>query len=120
MACSLLEKGFYDSGTGKHQSNTVFSAKGLCPTITTIRGGGTIQIKILRKLDKADDMAIIPESKAKQSKAKHCRLVGSMNNSDNTFESSNRVYDRKYCCPTIPTCQGGNLQPKVLRKWKRE
>ena len=115
----VIQKGFYDSGTGQHQSNTVYSVKGLCPTITTITGGGTIQIKILKRLDKADEMTAIFASK-QASKQKHCRLVGSMDNSDNTFESSNRVYDRKYCCPTIPTCQGGNLQPKVLRKWKRE
>lgn len=38
--------GFMDSGTGKHQSNTVYSENGLCPNITTIEGGGTQQIKI--------------------------------------------------------------------------
>ncbi len=38
--------GFMDSGTGKHQSNTVYDEKGICPNITTIEGGGTQQIKI--------------------------------------------------------------------------
>ena len=46
----MLEKptqlGFLDSGTGKHQSNTVYDEKSLCPNITTIDGGGTQQIKI--------------------------------------------------------------------------
>lgn len=46
----VLEKpvqlGFLDSGTGKHQSNTVYDEKSLCPNITTIDGGGTQQIKI--------------------------------------------------------------------------
>lgn len=107
----VIQKGFYDSGTGQHQSNTVYSVKGLCPTITTITGGGTIQIKILKRLDKVAKVTTIPESKAKQ-----CRLVGSMSG----FESGNRVYDIGFCCPTIQTCQGGNRQPKVLRKWKRE
>lgn len=37
---------FLDSGTGKHQSNTVYDEKSLCPNITTIDGGGTQQIKI--------------------------------------------------------------------------
>lgn len=40
--------GFYDNGTGKHQSNTVYSRKGAIPTLTTIEGGGTQQIKVLR------------------------------------------------------------------------
>lgn len=38
--------GFMDNGTGKHQSNTVYSENGLSPNITTIDGGGTQQIKI--------------------------------------------------------------------------
>lgn len=46
----VLEKpvqlGFLDNGTGKHQSNTVYDEKSLCPNITTIDGGGTQQIKI--------------------------------------------------------------------------
>lgn len=38
--------GFIDNGTGKHQSNTVYSENGLSPNITTIEGGGTQQTKI--------------------------------------------------------------------------
>lgn len=38
--------GFIDNGTGKHQSNTVYDENALCPSITTIEGGGTQQIKI--------------------------------------------------------------------------
>ena len=41
--------GFFDSGTGQHQSNTVHSYKGVTPAITTITGGGTQQIKVLKK-----------------------------------------------------------------------
>ena len=33
---------------------------------------------------------------------------------DHTFESANRVYDVMGICPTIPTCAGGNIQPKIL------
>ena len=33
---------------------------------------------------------------------------------DHTFESANRVYSKWGICPTIPTCAGGNLQPKIL------
>ncbi len=29
-----------------------------------------------------------------------------MDNADGTFESANRVYDKRSSCPTIPTCGG--------------
>ena len=41
--------GFYDCGTGKHQSNTVYSRGGVIPALTTLGVGGTQQIKVLRK-----------------------------------------------------------------------
>lgn len=35
------------------------------------------------------------------------KVVGQMDNTtDHTFESANRIYDKRYCCPTIPTCGG--------------
>lgn len=42
----ILEVGYMDNGTGKHQSNTVYDENGLCPNITIIEGGGTQQIKV--------------------------------------------------------------------------
>lgn len=39
--------GFMDNGTGQHQSNTVYDSRYMCPTVTTVNGGGTQQIKIL-------------------------------------------------------------------------
>lgn len=39
-----------DNGTGKHQSNTVYNENGLSPSITTITGGGTQQIKICEQI----------------------------------------------------------------------
>lgn len=48
------------------------------------------------------------------------KVVGQMDNTtDHTFESANRIYDKRYCCPTIPTCGGGGLQPKVIKIWKK-
>lgn len=42
-------------------------------------------------------------------------VIGQMDNKmDNTFESANRVYDTEGVCPTIPTCAGGNIQPKII------
>lgn len=43
----VRQLGFIEHGTGKHQSNTVYDENGICPSITTIQGGGTQQIKCL-------------------------------------------------------------------------
>ena len=48
-----------------------------------------------------------------------CQVVvlGKMDNTiDHTFESANRVYDKNCLCPTIPTCAGGNIQPKIIEE----
>lgn len=43
------------------------------------------------------------------------KVIGQMDNSiDHTFESANRVYDVRGLAPTINTCGGGGLQPKIL------
>lgn len=43
------------------------------------------------------------------------KIIGQMDNTiDNTFESANRVYDKNGIRPTINTCGGGGLQPKVI------
>lgn len=44
-------------------------------------------------------------------------VIGKMDHTmDNTFESANRVYGISGLCPTIPTCSGGGIQPKILTK----
>ena len=43
------------------------------------------------------------------------KIIGQMDNTvDHTFESANRVYDKNGISPTINTCGGGGLQPKVI------
>ncbi len=43
------------------------------------------------------------------------KVIGQMDNTiDHTFESANRVYDIGGVSPTINTCGGGGLQPKIL------
>ena len=43
------------------------------------------------------------------------KVIGQMDNTiDHTFESANRVYDKNGLAPTINTCGGGGLQPKVI------
>ena len=47
------------------------------------------------------------------------KVIGQMDNTlDNTLESANRVYDKEALCPTIPTCAGGGIQPKVIEETK--
>ena len=46
-------------------------------------------------------------------------VIGQMDDSDGTFESANRIYGKSASAPTIPTCGGGNIQPKVIKIWKR-
>ena len=43
------------------------------------------------------------------------KVIGQMDNTmDHTFESANRVYDMGGVAPTMNTCGGGGLQPKIL------
>ena len=43
------------------------------------------------------------------------KIIGQMDNTiDHTFESANRVYDKNVLSPTINTCGGGGLQPKII------
>lgn len=43
------------------------------------------------------------------------KVIGQMDNTqDHTLESANRVYDIQGLAPTIPTCGGGGIQPKIL------
>ena len=45
------------------------------------------------------------------------KIIGKMDNTiDHTFESANRVYDADGVAPTINTCGGGGLQPKILEE----
>lgn len=48
------------------------------------------------------------------------KIIGQMDNTmDHTYESANRVYDKNGLSPTINTCGGGGLQPKVIDKPKQ-
>lgn len=53
--------------------------------------------------------------------SKQVEIIGCMDNTlDSTFESANRVYDTDGLCPTIPTCGGGGIQPKIMEIQKME
>lgn len=43
------------------------------------------------------------------------QIIGQMDHTmDNTLESANRVYGTEGIAPTLPTCAGGNIQPKIM------
>lgn len=52
----------------------------------------------------------------RQDKTRQASAVCMDNTLDHTFESANRVYDKNQLCPTIPTCGGGGIQPKVIEE----
>ena len=47
---------------------------------------------------------------------KEIKVKGQMDNSDGTFESANRVYEKKMVCPTIPTCGGGGYSAEGYKE----
>lgn len=52
---NALILGYIDGGTGTHQSNVVYSNKGLAPTINCC-GGGNLEPKVLIGSGKGDDL----------------------------------------------------------------
>lgn len=54
-----------------------------------------------------------------KSKSNEIIIIGKMDHTlDNTYESANRVYSKDGICPSISTCAGGNLQPKIIDELK--
>ena len=85
-------------GGGHTQSRTVYLIDGLSPTLCSSMGetGNTIPYIV-------------------EVKKMNVKEIGRMDHTlDNTFESANRVYDTDGLSPTINTCGGGGLQPKII------
>lgn len=91
-------------------ANRVYGDMGICPTIPVCASDKTPKV-LVEKVD-----MITHGKQNSESRADCCVIViGRMDNTvDHTFESANRVYSSWGICPTIPTCAGGNIQPKVL------
>ena len=54
-----------------------------------------------------------------ESKSNEIIVIGKMDHTlDNTLESANRIYSKDGICPTISTCAGGNIQPKIIDELK--
>ena len=86
-----------------HQQDRIYNTKCLSPTINAMANTGLFI--------KRANLSV------KKITIKRTVVIGQMDNSqDHTFESANRVYGNKGCCPTIPTCAGGGLQPKVIKR----
>lgn len=78
--------------SGFEQDNRVFYGGGKCPTLRA----NNARVNVLTRQNSVE-------------------VIGQMDNTiDHTFESANRVYSRYGVCPTIPTCAGGGIQPKVI------
>lgn len=93
-------------GNQFHQQDRIYNTKCLSPTINAM---ANIGLFIKR--------ANLPVHKIT---IKRTVVIGQMDNSkDHTFESANRIYSKKACCPTINTCGGGGLQAKVIKRWKK-
>lgn len=91
--------GFYDRGTGKHQSNTVFSFKGGVSDnhdsryygIPTDKGGKALEKKIIR-----------------------------IGQASNDGSQAGVVISRGGCCFTICACTHGYAIGNVLRKYEKK
>ena len=89
---------FLGSTYNEHSRWGLFDSTGISPTLTAAMGMGGGYVPMILEIDNMDKV----------------NVIGRMDNTiDHTFESANRIYDIKGLCPTIPTCAGGGIQPKV-------
>ena len=94
-------------GEQKHQS---VKTDGVCTTLCSSMGTGGGYIPMIVKT--AGDRMV-------ESKSNEIIVIGKMDHTlDNTLESANRIYSKDGICPTIPTCAGGNIQPKIIDELK--
>lgn len=92
---------FLGSTYNEHSRWGLFDSSGICPTLTAAMGMGDGYVPMILEINKMDKV----------------NVIGKMDNTlDHTFESANRIYDIEGLCPTIPTCAGGGIQPKILEK----
>jgi DNA (cytosine-5)-methyltransferase 1 len=90
--------------------------KGLCKTLKAETHDISVVevINLSERIDTVNEPNTIAKQASKQA-SKQVEVIGCMDHTmDSTFESANRVYDCSGVCPTIPTCGGGNIQPKFL------
>lgn len=86
----------YPNSNKPHQSSTFYDINNISPTLDTCGGGNTeVKIGVNNNLG--------------------CIQVGNMSGGkwDNLYESARRVYSEDGVSPTIHTCGGGNIEPKV-------
>lgn len=117
-------------GLNDGYDRSIFSTDGNVKTITASHGGiATILIESMPINETKDELCRTIKAQYYKnglanlneqgafgcSGAVEIKIVGKMDHTlDHTFESANRVYDKNGICPTLPTCAGGNHQPKVI------
>lgn len=85
-------------GTGTSYAGAIYDKRHLAPTLMSMQGGGR-EPHVIEVISMENKTVVI----------------GQMDNTiDHTFESANRVYGTNGVSPTINTCSGGGLEPKVL------
>lgn len=105
--------GFLEKGTGKHQSNTIYSTGGVLPTqyaqqyknppMIVVTGSRTVLTQTttkeqpLRTISKNTDGSSLSKPGIDEYH-KRPRMVGVI---DDGFEHDNRVYSEFGCCPVI-------------------
>lgn len=97
----------------REQDQRVYEGGGLAPCLRAENH----EVKIMEIKNSIDKTR---QDKVAQNQNR-CQVVvlGNMDNTiDHTFESANRVYDKNNLCPTIPTCAGGGIQPKIIEETK--
>lgn len=78
---------------GSMQKHAFIGNGDYCPSLTEAMGKGGGQIPMIADI----------------------KVIGRMDHTiDNTLESANRVYDTEGLSPTLNTCGGGGLEPKII------
>lgn len=89
-------------GGGFQTGYGIYATDGACPTLLADGGGGY------------GILIVVEDKKMAETRTNEVVVLGQMDNTiDHTFESANRVYSQFGACPTIPTCTGGGIQPKI-------
>ena len=101
-------------GFGASFDGAVWNKESCCPTLRAAQSHGSVPYVICK--GKRVKSPRLEQKMKPRIYVKRTIVIGQMDNTvDHTFESANRVYGNAGCCPTIPTCGGGGIQPKVIK-----
>lgn len=106
---------------GFEQDNRIYGGGGICPCLRAENATVNVLVEVgyefgeMERCRRVRGQVSSVEFNGVIEKMDEVKVIGQMDNTlDGTFESANRVYDKEGLCPTIPTCAGGGIQPKVI------